>query len=522
MRGGARPAGPAVSGWAPHRIGGPATLSCDVLVIGSGAGGASVAATLVEAGRDVLMLDEGAHIDAARAPASVPESFRRMWRGGGILAALGTPPVAYAEGRCVGGGTEINSAIFQRAPDTLLDDWAKRYRIAEFGAVELGPYYDRAAKVVNATPPPPDAGLPTDILRRGGAALGWKVVELDRGTRRCVGTNYCSLGCPTGGKQSMTATQIPGALSGGLRLIADCRATRLRLRGGRVVEVTAQARGADGRRHRVVLRPREVFVCAGAIHSPALLRRSGLTRCVGDTLRLHPTLKATALFDEVLDAHDARLPLTAISEFMPDRRIGGSVTQPGLLAMSLAEDWAERSWLMPEWRRCGQYYTMIRAAGTGTVRPLPLAAEPLVRYALTEGDWTQLARGATELARVMFAAGARHVYPSIAGHPGWASPEEVLAQADAPLSRTRTSLMTIHLFSSLPPGERSDGVATDSFGRVSGVENLRIADASQIPEAPGVNPQATVMAMAYRNAEAFLAASGTETRRTAFRERSAA
>ena len=160
----------------------------------------------------MILLEEGPYLDAAHAPASLPGSFRRMWRGNGLLAALGPTPVAYAEGRCVGGGTEINSAIFQRAPDELLDHWAEKYRIGDFGADALRPYYDRAARVVNASPPPPDAGAPTDLLRSGAEALEWTTTELDRGVSTCVGTNFCSLARPTGAKQSMSSTRIRTAL----------------------------------------------------------------------------------------------------------------------------------------------------------------------------------------------------------------------------------------------------------------------------------------------------------------------
>ncbi len=498
--------------WSPHRMSGPATLDCDVLVIGSGAGGASVATTICEAGYDVIMLEEGPYLDAAHAPSSLPTSFKRMWRGNGVLAALGPTPVAYAEGRCVGGGTEINSAIFQRAPDQLLDSWAKTYSIADFGTIELKPYYDRAASVVNASPPPSNPGAPTDILNDGARKLGWKTTQLDRGVCNCVGTNFCSLSCPTGAKQSMTTAQIDRAMSSGLRLIADCRVTKMALDGDRVVSVRAIADCGDGRRVKVVIRSRDVFVCAGAVHTPALLRRSGLRRGIGNTLRMHPTIKVTALFPEDVDAHNERLPLSAVSEFMPDRRLGGSVTLPGLLGVSLAEDWKERSWLLPHWRQCVMYYAMVRGQGMGTVRPVPFSSEPMVGYHLTDWDWDQLGRGLIELAQVMFAAGATYVYPSIAGHPGWASVDDAMREAQTSLPRDKTALMTVHLFSSCPPGEVQHvgglETATDSFGRVHGVSNLVIADGSQIPEAPGVNPQATIMAMAYRSAEAFLARQG--------------
>lgn len=504
----------------PHRLLQGMDLECEVLIIGSGAGGAVVADVLTRAGIDVLMLEEGPYIPQSKAPNSAVEAFPKLWRSGGVTAALGPQPVAYAEGRCVGGGTEINSAIFQRTPAELLEDWAKRYQIAEFGADQLADYFERAAATVNASQTSGPLGEHSETLRRGGEALGWKVSALERGQRSCVGTNLCALSCPTGGKQSMTATLIPEALRRGLRLIAECRVLRLNRKSGRITGATAIVRDDAGRRGKVTVRCKEVFLCAGAIHSPALLKRSGLGTNVGKSLRLHPTVKAIGVFDDPIEGHLSRLPLYAVTEFMPDQRIGGSVFTPGFFGMALAEDWAQRADLMKSWRNCASYYAMARAEGTGSIRPLPGVGDPLVTYRLTDADRRNLASGLGRLGRLMFAAGARRVFPSITGHAGWDSPKDCeQLESDQVLPWERTNIMTIHLFSSCPPGENRALSATDSFGRVRGAENVTLADASQIPEAPGVNPQGTVMALAYRAAEAFLTRSGREIRRESFEER---
>jgi choline dehydrogenase-like flavoprotein len=332
----------------------------------------------------------------------------------------------------------------------------------------------------------------------------------------------CSFVCPTGGKQSMSSTLLPRAIGRGLRLLAETRVTRLRIKHRRVTAAQAEARGPDGRRLRLTLRAPLVFVCAGAVHTPALLRRSGLTAHIGDTLRLHPTMKCTALFPETVNAERFRLPLVAITEFAPAQRIGGSVFSPAIFALGLAEDWEKRRHLMQLRDRCGIYYAMIRPRGIGSVRPLPIGTEPLVRYRLANADWAALGTATSRLAEAMFAAGAQHVYPSITGHDGWTDAAQARAALAAPLPQGRCSLMTIHLFGSCPPGEDATRCATDSFGRVRGVENLILADASQIPEAPGVNPQATIMALALRAAEAALANGARANAHAAFREAAAA
>ncbi len=483
-------------------ISGPQSLSCQALVIGTGAGGASVAATLAEAGIDVLMLEEGPYTPAAEAPAGLSASMLSMWRGGGLLATLGSQ-VAFAEGRCVGGGTEINSAIFQRTPDSVLGLWAASNGLGDFSPASLKPYFDRAAAAVNASLTPGPAGPPTDILARAGAAMGWKVSELERAQRFCVGTNLCSAACPTGGKQSMTATLIPRALARGARLLPQARVQKLVRRDGRVHGAIATVTGADGRRHAVSISAEAVFVCAGTTQTPALLARSGIKGPIGESFQLHPTIRLLARFREEVNAQRYRLPLVAITEFMPELRFGGSVFTLPTYGMALAEDWKNRAALLPDYGRHAIYYAMIRPDGVGRVRTLPGVDEPVTSYLLTERDRRRLWQGAQLLAGALFAAGAEHVTPSVVCHPGWTDPGAAARDGAPPGSKV--NLMSIHLFGSCPMGEKAGMHPVDSLGRLRGYENVIVADGSVLPGAPGVNPQGTIMALAMRAADAWLA-----------------
>jgi choline dehydrogenase-like flavoprotein len=485
------------------------TLSCEVLVIGSGAGGASVAATLTEAGVDVLILEEGADIPAAKAPAGISKSMLAMWRGGGLLTTLGSQ-IAFAEGRCVGGGTEINSAIFQRTPDSVLAGWADANGIGDLTPASLAPYFDRAAASVNASLTPGEPGPPTDILARAGAAMGWQVSQLERGQRLCVGTNLCTAACPTGGKQSMTATLIPRALSSGARLIARARVQRLTRQGKRISGASATVTDAEGRKRSVTIKAETVFLSAGTMQTPSLLARSGMAGSAGRSFQLHPTIRVLARFPETVNAHRYRLPLVAITEFMPQLRFGGSVFTLPTFGMAIAEDWQRRAPQLPNYAHHAIYYAMIRPDGVGRIHTLPGIDEPLVRYALTTRDRWRLWDGARQLGQALLAAGAEHVTPSVMGHDGWADAGAIAADT-VPPAPARTALMTIHLFGSCPMGENPVVHTVDSFGRLWGAENVIVADGSVLPGAPGVNPQATIMALAMRSADAFLGGRGART-----------
>jgi choline dehydrogenase-like flavoprotein len=224
---------------------------------------------------------------------------------------------------------------------------------------------------------------------------------------------------------------------------------------------------------------------------------------------MHPTLKVIAKFPDPIDASKSHVPLFAITEFMPDIRIGGSNFTPGIFGMSVAEDWENRKELMKKQKYCGIYYAMIRGTGNGRIRVIPFSQEPFVSYELSRTDWKNMALGTKYLAEVMFAAGAEQVFPSIESHQSWRNMDEVNKETkNHNLPKTKIYLSTVHLFGSCPLGENKNPpnplCVTDSYGKLHGYENIFVADASIIPEAPGVNPQATVMGLAYRVADAFL------------------
>jgi choline dehydrogenase-like flavoprotein len=472
---------------------GTEVLDTEVLVIGSGAGGATTAARLAEAGRSVLVVEEGPWVDPdAIEPFSLDEMVVK-YRHHGSSAALGSPPVAYAEGRCVGGSTEVNSGLWHRLPDHLVDEWAATYDIDEFSPAALAAYAERveADQTVSFVPGAPP--LSSALLERGATKLGWRSVEFPRVFR------YDEQG--RGQKQTMARTQIPRAVAAGATITPDLRIARLTREGGRVTGAVGRRGAEGGSGAKVTIRADHVVVCGGAVQTPALLQRSGIRARIGGGLRLHPTIKIAARFPHPID-HDT-VPMHRITEFAPNLTIGGSASRRGHVALALADSDAEFSDALASWQHVGVYYAAIRSEGAGRVQAVPGLASPLVLYRLTDADLSRLARGLVHLGELLLAAGATELYPSVHGGVVARSVEDLVSWWSA-VDRVRTNLMTVHLTSSIRMGQRADLAGTDSFGVVHGIPNLRVNDASLLPDAPGVNPQAGVMTIALRNAEHFL------------------
>ena len=467
------------------------TVDTDVVIIGSGAGGSVTAALLAQAGRDVTVLEEGPWIDPdAMEPFSLEEMAAKYRHR--PTAALGAPAIAYAEGRCVGGSTEINSGLYHRLPGSLAEAWGDEYGIDEFDPDTLDRYSERIEQelTVSRLPgaPPPSSAL----LERGATKLGWQAVEFERVFR------YDAAG--RGVKQTMTRTLLPHAIESGAAVIDNCRVHRVLVRDGRAIGVRCR-RTDDGRVGEITIRADDVFVCGGAIQTPALLHRSGIRARIGRGLKVHPMIKIAARFPHPVD--HGGVPMQVVTEFGPNLSIGGSASRRGQVALALSESSTDFEDALADWEHVSVYYAAIRTEGSGRVIGVPGLQSPLVSYRLTDGDLSRLARGLVHLGEVLLAAGATELYPSLRGGPVVRRPDGLVDWWSG-VSRSRANLMTVHLTSTVRMGEERSRTGTDSFGRVWGVRNLRVNDASLLPDAPGVNPQGAIMAIAARNCEQFL------------------
>jgi choline dehydrogenase-like flavoprotein len=462
---------------------------CEVLVVGSGAGGATTAAILAEAGLDVLVVEEGEWVDQGTVAPFSLEQMDRQYRAGGVTVALGRPSIAYTEGRCAGGGTEVNSGLYRRPAEATLARWRTEWGIRDFTDDEFFANCDEVERALSVQTVPGAHTPASERLRRGAAALGWDHDEIPRWMRYPEGGD-----ASTGERQSMTRTYLPRAIGAGARMLCEHRVDRFVLDRDRAFR--AELSGPEGRP--VTVDFDDVVVCGGAIQSPALLQRSGLRGRVGRGLAVHPTVKLAARFDEAVNVA-ADVPVHQVKEFSPDLSFGGSASHPGLVALALTDSWAEMRAAVTAWPEIAVYYAAITSEGRGRVTAVPGMADPLVTYRLTRRDRALLGQGLARLALVMLAAGAREVFPSFRDAPVVRARADLAALSDT-FRATAASVMTVHLCSTVPMGEDRRIAAADSFGRVHGTANVFVNDASLLPDAPGVNPQASVMAVALRNA----------------------
>jgi len=150
-------------------------FSADVVVIGTGAGGAVVGTELAESGRDVIFVEEGSYLPTTSFNPYTTESIPRLYRDAAATVILGTPPIPYVEGRSVGGSTVINGGMAYRAPERVLEEWQELTGSAELGPRGLDPYFERVESHVHAAEQSDfSVGEDSRLMSEGAKKMGWR------------------------------------------------------------------------------------------------------------------------------------------------------------------------------------------------------------------------------------------------------------------------------------------------------------------------------------------------------------
>ncbi len=279
----------------PLEIAADTDLSCDVVVVGSGAGGGTAAGVLAAAGLDVVVLEMGGYYDDADFDGSEVTALTGLYLG--APQASHDQSVGLLAGSCLGGGTVVNYSTSFRTPDEVREEWAG-HGVPAFATQEYTQSLDAVVERLGVNLEHNKPSRRDEILRAGCDALGWHIDAMPRNVRGCdqgKECGYCGLGCRIGAKQSVTKTWLADAASAGARFVVNTRAERVIIESGAARGV--EARTLDG--HRVTVRSRAVVAACGALHTPALLRRSGLDNAnIGKHLKLHPVAVVMATYED--------------------------------------------------------------------------------------------------------------------------------------------------------------------------------------------------------------------------------
>lgn len=472
---------------------------CDVLIVGSGAGGAVAADTLAAAGLDVLVIEAGGHYNRDNYPSDHLEAISELYRDAGLTIAEGRPPIPVPVAKVVGGTTVINSGTCFRAPDSVLEDWRQRFGVS--WAHDLDADFAEAEQTLHVTQLDPERmGRNGQLAMEGAAAIGASAAPIFRNAGSCVQCSSCPFGCEIDAKRGMHVSYLPRAVAAGARVRAGVEATRILVEDGRAVGVESAIDPRTGGNSRTrggayTVRARKAVILAGgALGTPELLQRSGLGgRHVGRNLHIHPACWVGARYEEEVRGWEGVMQSFYVDEWERERILLEATFTP----LAFGGAWllgagVEHQRRMLDFGHVGSIGVHLCDRSSGRVG---LGSEGSLRasYKLIDDDARRLAFGIARAAEVHFAAGATEVYPNIA-RVGVLKPGD-LAQFEATAFKpAELRLEAFHpMGTARMAADPSEG-ACGIDGAVHGTRDLYVADGSLFPTSVGVNPMMTIIA----------------------------
>jgi choline dehydrogenase-like flavoprotein len=482
-------------------------VGCDVVVVGSGAGGMSAAAHLAAAGLEVLILEEGPYYRRDDYQRFTPtESLRRMFREAGMVAAIGqgqTPLISLTLGRAVGGSSLLTGAVCFRIPSDVHASWVRELGLDELGERELEAEYEDVERRIEAREVPADLVSPsTQKFVEGAARLGVAMKPMRRNTGGdCEGNARCNFGCPAGAKRSVDVAYMPLALDNGARIVSDALVEGLLTSGGRCTGVRGRLLGGrfGAPSHRFQVRARAVLVACGTIHTPQLLMAAGLrSPGIGQHITLHPGARIVARFPDRLDGWNGALQSVYSDAYHHEGIwMNGVYSSPNILAASLPGIGPELQERVRELPWLGVFGAMVHDGPGGRVMRSP-GREPTLIYRMEPRDLVRLRRGMRILAEMALEAGAEEVIPPVFGIDTIRSRRDLDALEHGPLDARRIECMAFHPLGSARMANDTRRGVVDQRGRAFELDGLYLCDGSVLPTSIGVNSQVAIMTIATR------------------------
>ncbi|HXD17537.1 MAG TPA: GMC family oxidoreductase [Vicinamibacterales bacterium] len=506
-------------------------LDCDILIVGSGAAGGVLAATLSElTSRRIILVEKGGHYTSAF-------FNQREWDMNVLYADRGARSttdgaVPIRGGECVGGGTTVNYALAFDPVAAVWDRWKRERGLTGFSFDRSADDYGVAGLNMASCLAEVRARLHVEevsdaavndnnrLLERGCRALGLSSKRFSLNMRDCLGCGFCTEGCAYDRKQGTLVTYVPDAIGRGVRLIHHCDVQRLdferRAGGLQAVGAHAHVRETEAGSQPNSIEPGDlqiraqlVIVCAGSIESPVLLQRSGHPDphgVVGRGLILHPGLPIVGIMDAPLTNYRGITGSIYSDHFYSSHGfyyeclfghpVYGSVVLPFV--------GGDHFDLMRQYPRIAGFGVMLvdTASRANRVEWHPPTGQRRILYQLSEGDRDRLRFAARTGVEIMFAAGAREVLlPSSETigplpTPRFRRAEEAIHCASLTFAPHQTTLSSSHCQATLKMGEDPATSVVDSRGRSHHVRDLVVCDSSVFPESCGANPMLSIMTLA--------------------------
>jgi len=451
----------------------------DFIIVGSGSGGGTLAYYLHEAGAKVLLLEAGKFFRKNTFPRTEAEASADLYWGGGIefdsQAKMG-----FLRGRLVGGSSIMYQCLMDRFDDIALRDWKSESGVDWFTPEGLDPYYTQLEK---------DLKLHTftEDERNGNARLfvkacdqlGYKWGYLRRGQHDCARDRgndciACLGGCHRDSKQSSMAAFVQKAEKTGLQIATEIEISKIEHSKDGVT--LHGLKGMIGKKSNVTYKAKKVVLSGGAFGSSRMMLMSDFKKklpALGKNFATHPQFMWFGFQKEYVDAH--KLYFQSVASKDPNFRANGFklenvFSSPVSTSMLFTVRGAKHHDFLKRYRYMQCVEVAVRDENIGEIK-IDKKGKLLIHKPMTDQDNIRKTKGHDAIRNILQKAGAYEVYES---HMSFG----------------------LHLMGGCVMGVDPDKSVVSPEFNVHGMENLYICDSSVFPNAPGINPSLTIMALA--------------------------
>ncbi len=487
-------------------------IDADVVIIGSGAGGAPAAYRLAKNGKKVVVVEEGGHFTKNVFNGDSYEMVKLMYRDAGSVLTLGNTGILLPLGRTLGGTTTINSGTMFRTPNEVIDEWRRDYGIKTITSDLLKPYFEEVEEITHTMEVPWELmGRNNQLFAEGAQKLGLHGFPLKRNMKDCKGSGVCPFGCPEDAKQAMHVTYIPRSEQYGAIYYTYAHAEKIIIKNSRAIGIKGHFMkgkyGVEKSIYTFEIRATVVIVSAGAIYTPVILKRNGIGRhnnMVGKNLRIHPAAKVMGYFDEELSSWYGIPQAYCVDEFADEWIIfEGFWLPPSMLSIALPSFGKDIKKMMLDYNHLAGFGIMVHDSSSGMVK---VAGEtPLLFYNMNKEDLEKFRKAIRIASEVYFAAGAKKIYPPIFSLESINSPSQLSKIDTIKLKPDMLELSAFHPMGTARMGSDPKEAVVNEELETFDVNNLFVIDASIFPTSLGVNPQESIMAFSSYAADRIIA-----------------
>ena len=492
-----------------HGKDGQVELEADVVIVGTGAGGAPLGCELAKEGYSVIMLEEGGHHTTKDFRFNATRTISHLYRDSGISFTLGMPTILAPVGRTVGGTTTINQGTSLRLPKLQLKRWHIEHGLIDINYDELSLLYSAIEEFLFVKKASPEVSGNNAIkFLEGAEKLGLTGDYLPRNAKDCEGYGFCSFGCPSGGKQSMEKSYIPEAVKYGADVYADCRIQDILIENDKAAGLSGyfQDHGTGKKGPEVKIYGKVTILSAGTIGTPLLLFRNKLcnsSRQVGKNYHNHPCTQSIIFYDEIINADDGISESAWVSDFEEYGFVlETTFLPPDMISLAIPGIGKSHFELMSNYNKACLFGGVLRDSSAGRLIPLDNKAKKYaILYNMNKQDLDNAKLSIIMMAEMAMVTGAKKICTLIKGHEIIENRKDIERLRKARLSSRHILAMSgSHPMGTCRMGTIPDYSVVKSTLETWDVPDLYIVDASVFPSALGVNPQLTIMALSIRTA----------------------